>query len=212
MFLRGRIDYSNNRRLKNKSNIFLLTKRLSNWKNWRLALLQPRKRCRALRPRWPWRPQKRFLLLPHRAGLIVLKALSLGVLALPKKQWKSTCPPGEQWSKAENKSREGQATEGEAGGEHKEDNWREKVKGNEGEQGKLERRIGWSFFSRLSSQVRTKLQNTHKKELEDLSKWVKVLHVKSRKNTISDGGSTALYTASTIDTVSDIELPDTAKA
>ena len=48
-------------------------------------MLQPRKRCRALRPRWPWRPQKRFLLLPHRAGLIVLKALSLGVLALPKK-------------------------------------------------------------------------------------------------------------------------------
>ena len=28
--LSGRIDYSNNRRLKNKSNIFLLTKRLSN--------------------------------------------------------------------------------------------------------------------------------------------------------------------------------------
>ena len=35
-------------------------------------------------------------------------------------------------------------------------------------------------FFRLSSQVRTKLQNTHKKELEDLSKWVKVLLAKSR--------------------------------
>ena len=30
------------------------------------------------------------------------------------------------------------------------------------------------------SQVRTKLQNTHKKELEDLSKWVKVSLMKSR--------------------------------
>ena len=38
------------------------------------------------------------------------------------KYLKSTRPPGEQRSKAEDKSREGQTTEGKAGGEYKEDN------------------------------------------------------------------------------------------
>ena len=60
------------------------------------------------------------------------------------------------------------------------------------------------LFSRLSSQVRTKLQNTHKKELEDLSKWVKVtceIQLKMLSLMIRDGGSSALYSAYTFDTV-----------
>ena len=44
-------------------------------------------------------------------------------------------PSGEQWPKAENKGREGQEAEGEAGSQHQEDNWREEVKGDEGKQG-----------------------------------------------------------------------------
>ena len=48
--------------------------------------------------------------------------------------------------------------------------------------GLKENKASWKeeYVSRLSLQVRTKLQNTHKKELEDLSKWVKVLLMKSR--------------------------------
>ena len=51
------------------------------------------------------------------------------------------------------------------------------------------------------------MQNTHKKELEDLSKWVKVCNIQI-KDAIRDGGSTALYTASTIDTVARFPILD----